>query len=59
MSSLDSSGGVITGEFAKWTAEQQKNRAFTLRQQRLYAEEEGRQGKKVKQAHDNNYKPKK
>ena len=39
-STLDAKGGVITGEFAKWTADQQRDIAFTLKQQRLYAEEE-------------------
>ena len=38
-SKLDAQGGLIVGDFAKWTAEQQKTEAFTLKQQRLYAEE--------------------
>ena len=42
MSALDSSGGVLTGDFARWTAEEQKNYAFALKQQRLFAEEEGK-----------------
>ena len=45
MSSLDSSGGVLTGDFARWTAEEQKSYAFALKQQRLYAEEEGKHSK--------------
>ena len=40
MSSLDSTGGVLTGKFARWTADEQKSRAFTMKQQRLYQEEE-------------------
>ena len=40
MSSLDSTGGVLTGKFARWTADEQKARAFTMKQQRLYQEEE-------------------
>ena len=40
MSRLDCSGGVLTGEFAKYVAEEQKSDAFTLKQQRLYAEED-------------------
>ena len=40
MSSLDASGGVLTGAFAKHVAEEQKSAAFTMKQQRLYAEEE-------------------
>lgn len=39
-SSLDASGGVLVGEFAWFVAEEQKSEAFTLKQQRLYAEEE-------------------
>ena len=39
MSKLDSAGGVLTGEFAKFVAEEQKSEAFTLKQTRLYAEE--------------------
>jgi len=36
---LDATGGILTGGFAKFVAEEQKNEAFTLKQQRLYAEE--------------------
>ncbi len=32
-SRLDASGGVITGDFAKYVAEEQKTEAFTLKQQ--------------------------
>ena len=52
MSTLDSSGGVLAGDFAKWTTEEQKNYAFTLKQQRLYAEEEDRQDKRAAQSPD-------
>lgn len=38
-SKLDTGGLALTGEFAKWTAEEQKSEAFTMKQQRLYAEE--------------------
>ena len=38
-SKLDSPGGLLTGEFARYVAEEQKAEAFTLKQQRLYAEE--------------------
>ena len=40
MSRLDSSGGVLSGDFARYVADEQKALAFTLKQQRLYAEEE-------------------
>ena len=40
ISKLDSSGGVLTGDFAKYVAEEQKSEAFTLKQTRLYAEEQ-------------------
>ena len=40
MSKLDSSGGLLTGDFAKFVADEQKSEAFTLKQQRLFAEEE-------------------
>jgi len=36
---LDLGGAAFTGDFAKWTAEEQKNEAFTMKQQRLYSEE--------------------
>jgi hypothetical protein len=39
MSDLDASGGVLTGDFARYVAEEQKSEAFTLKQQRLYADE--------------------
>ena len=38
-SRLDATGGILTGNFAKFVAEEQKSEAFTLKQQRLYAEE--------------------
>jgi hypothetical protein len=38
-SDLDSGGGVLTGDFARFVAEEQKTEAFTLKQQRLYADE--------------------
>ena len=40
LSKLDSSGGVLTGDFARYVADEQKAEAFTLKQQRLHAEEE-------------------
>ncbi len=40
MSKLDSAGGVLTGDFGRFIAEEQKTEAFTLKQQRLFAEEE-------------------
>ena len=47
MSKLDSAGGVLTGDFGRFIAEEQKTEAFTLKQQRLYAEEaEKRSGAK-------------
>eukprot|EP00974_Lingulodinium_polyedra_P029415 2834140-Lingulodinium_polyedra.AAC.1 len=39
MSKLDSSGGLLVGDFAKFVAEEQKSEAFTMKQQRLHAEE--------------------
>ena len=49
MSSLDSTGGVLTGKYARWTADEQKSKAFTMKQQRLYQEEEEkRKGQKEK-----------
>ena len=39
-SSLSSGKTLMVGEFAKWTAEEQKSEAFTMKQHRLYAEEE-------------------
>ncbi len=32
--------GVLTGDVARWTTDEQKAHAFTLKQQRLSAEEE-------------------
>ena len=40
MSRLDSSGGVLTGGFVRFVADEQRSHAFTLKQQRLYSEEE-------------------
>ena len=40
LSHLDSSGGVLTGDFARYVADEQKSHAFTLKQHRLYAEGE-------------------
>ena len=54
MSKLDSTGGVLTGDFARFVADEQKAEAFTLKQQRLHAEEEekrrasAKKGDKVK-----------
>ena len=46
-SRLDASGGVLSGSFAKFVAEEQKSDAFTMKQQRLFAEEdEKRKGHK-------------
>jgi hypothetical protein len=45
-SRLDATGGVLTGSFAKFVAEEQKSEAFTLKQQRLYAEEEDKRKSK-------------
>ena len=39
MSALDSSGGMLSGDFARYVAEEQKAHAFTLKQQRLFSEE--------------------
>ena len=39
-SRLDASGGILTGSFAKFVAEEQKSDAFTMKQQRLFAEED-------------------
>eukprot|EP00974_Lingulodinium_polyedra_P072646 7030055-Lingulodinium_polyedra.AAC.1 len=39
MSKLDSSGGLLVGDFAKFVAEGQKSEAFTMKQQRRHAEE--------------------
>ena len=40
MSRLDASGGVLSGDFARHVADEQKALAFTMKQQRLYSEEE-------------------
>jgi len=40
MSRLDSTGGVLTGDFARYVADEQKSEAFTMKQHRLHAEEE-------------------
>ena len=45
-SRLDATGGVLTGGFAKFVAEEQKSEAFTLKQQRLYAEEDDKRKNK-------------
>lgn len=39
MHRLDNTGGVATGDYARWLAEEQKSEAFTLKQQRLHREE--------------------
>ena len=44
MSRLDSGGGVLTDDFARFVADEQKAEAFTLKQQRLYAEEAAKRG---------------
>ena len=46
MSKLDASGGVLTGDFARFVADEQKSEALTLKQQRLYAEEEDKRKQK-------------
>ena len=38
-SKLDSAGGVLVGDFARCVAEEQSVESFTLKQQRLHAEE--------------------
>ena len=38
-SKLDSAGGVLTGDFARFIAEEQCTQAYALKQQRLFAEE--------------------
>ncbi len=40
VSKLDSAGGILTGDFGRFIADEQKTEAFTLKQQRLFAEEE-------------------
>ena len=37
--SMDSAGGVVTSDYARFVAEEQKAEAFTLKQQRLYGDE--------------------
>ena len=45
MSILDSSGGVFTGAFAKWTIGEQKDTTFTMKHQHLFSEgEDKREG---------------
>ena len=39
MHRLDNTGGVVTGDYARWLSEEQKSEAFTLKQQRLHREE--------------------
>ena len=56
-SRLDASGGVLTGSFARFVAEEQKAEAFTLKQQRLYAEEEDKRKDKTKGQGDSKPKP--
>ena len=41
-STMDAAGGVTTGPFARYVAEEQRTHAYTLKQQRLFAEEEKR-----------------
>ena len=47
-SKLDSAGGVLTGDFARYVAEEQRTHAYALKQQRLYAEEEEKRAAKKK-----------
>eukprot|EP00959_Pyramimonas_sp_CCMP1952_P121259 2535493-Pyramimonas_sp.AAC.1 len=47
MVTFDSSGGVPAGKFARSAAEEQKSKAFTMKQQRLYREEEEEGGKRM------------
>ena len=42
---LDSGTAATTGDFARFIAEEQKTEAFTLKQQRLFAEESDRRKK--------------
>ena len=44
-STLDSGTAAATGDFAKFIAEEQKTEAFTLKQQRLFAEESDKRRK--------------
>ena len=39
-SKLDATGGILSGDFAKFVAEEQESEAFTLKQHRLFAEED-------------------
>ena len=48
LSELDSSGGILTGDFARFVAEEQKAEAFTLKQQRLFADETTQASKQQK-----------
>ena len=52
MSRLDSSGGILSGDFARYVADEQKSLAFTLKQQRLYAEEEDKRRPKPSEGRD-------
>ena len=52
MSRLDCSGGVLTGEFAKYVAEEQKSEAFTMKQQRLSQEEDDKRRVTTKKGGD-------
>lgn len=45
MRHLDSSGGILTGDFALCAEDEQTARAFRFRQQVVYAEEEEKRGK--------------
>ena len=45
VSKLDGGGSTLHGEFARWTAERQRDEAFAMKQQRLYSEETGNQKK--------------
>ena len=52
MSSLDCSGGMPTDDFACWTAEEQKNYAFAIKQQKALRRgggEEPLQGRRQKE----------
>ena len=45
-SRLESGGAAPVGDFAKFVAEEQKAEAFTMKQQRLFAEESGKNTRK-------------
>jgi hypothetical protein len=40
MSKVGSAGGMLTDDFGRFIADEQKSEAFTFKQQRLIAEEE-------------------